>query len=77
MRKIASLCGWDVKESDGFMAPGGTNAILTAFIVGRHFAFPHVKTKGWLPSDKPVAFCSAQAHYAFPRAVMLSGMGTD
>lgn len=57
-KKFAELCGYPLETADGIFVPGGSFANITALMVARHDAFPHVREEGWLPNDKPVMFAS-------------------
>lgn len=43
VKKFADLCNFSDKTYDGIFVPGGTFANITALIVARHKAFPHVR----------------------------------
>ena len=67
----------NTKNTEGIFVPGGTMACTSAFMVARNWKFPHIKSKGIQHGDKPVSFCSAQAHYSAKRSSMMSGLGFD
>lgn len=43
IKKFAELCDFNMENHDGIFVPGGTFANITALIVARHAAFPHVR----------------------------------
>ena len=89
-REILSLMAWGgiigvscgvtilvVSRATGAVKKALFPAFITALMVARHAAFPHVRMLGWRDSDRPVCFTSVQAHYSIKRAAMLAGMGMD
>jgi len=75
LQKLADFVGFE--DCEGVLAPGGSLANLMAAIAARHVHFPHVKQHGLRADDRPVLFCSAEAHYSIKRAAMVLGIGTD
>ena len=57
---MAKQIGFNPELADGILCPGGTFANISAGMVARHAAFPHVKVDGWAPEDRPVMFTSKQ-----------------
>jgi hypothetical protein len=60
IKSMAAQVGMDRATADGILCPGGTFANVTALMVARNEAFPHVRMSGWSPEDRPVCFTSAQ-----------------
>lgn len=60
IKSMAAQVGMDRSTADGILCPGGTFANMTALMVARNEAFPHVRMSGWTAEDKPVCFTSAQ-----------------
>lgn len=50
---------YDMDEVDGVISPGGSISNFTAMLCARQKYFPHIKSKGFLPEDRPVCFTSA------------------
>ncbi|HED65529.1 MAG TPA: glutamate decarboxylase [Planctomycetes bacterium] len=65
------------ENGEGVFAPGGSVSNLISVLAARHRAFPHVKDEGLRPSDRPVMFTSAEAHYSLQRAGMIAGLGRN
>eukprot|EP01147_Barroeca_monosierra_P000560 gene560-3877_t len=77
IRKMAEIVGFNLDTVEGMLVPGGSFANMVGMIAARHNHFPHVRMEGWKSNDRPVAFCSAQAHYSVKRASMMLGFGMD
>jgi glutamate/tyrosine decarboxylase-like PLP-dependent enzyme len=58
VKETAKAFGFNVETADGLFVPGGTYANMTALMIARHHAFPHVKLSGFKPGDNPVSFAS-------------------
>ena len=74
---IGETFGFSKENIDGTMNPGGSMSNMMALLVARNEYFPHVKQKGWKPTDHPRAFTAIQSHYSINTAAMVAGMGTD
>eukprot|EP00049_Salpingoeca_infusionum_P002085 m.53943 g.53943 ORF g.53943 m.53943 type:complete len:358 (+) comp11378_c1_seq2:272-1345(+) len=77
IKRVAALLGFNPDTAEGSLVPGGTYANLTGMIIARHKYFPHVRMEGFRAEDKPIALCSAQAHYSVRRATMMLGFGMN
>jgi len=77
VKLFGSKFGFPAETVDGATCPGGSMAIMMSLLAARHEHFPHVRMEGWKGEDKPIAFTSAQSHYAVNRGAMMSGMGMD
>jgi glutamate/tyrosine decarboxylase-like PLP-dependent enzyme len=75
--KFASMFGFNTATADGCLNPGGSMSNMMALLAARHENFPHVREQGWLPEDKPVAFCADLSHYSLKRGAMVCGMGMN
>lgn len=75
--KFAGQFGFDTTTADGCLNPGGSMSNMMALLAARHETFPHVREEGWLPEDKPVAFCADLSHYSLKRGAMVAGMGMN
>jgi len=65
-----------IKDGDGIMLTGGSNANLMAIHCARERKFPDVKRKGNQGLDLCL-FVSNEAHYSHKKAMMLMGLGLD
>ncbi len=75
LERLARYAG--MEPAEGVLSPGGSLANLMAALAARHARFPHVKQHGLRPGDRPVMFCSTEAHYSIRRAATVMGLGTD
>ncbi|MDP6850311.1 MAG: aspartate aminotransferase family protein [Planctomycetota bacterium] len=75
VRKMGKMAGWD--DCEGIFNPGGSLSNLMAVLAARNAAFPHAKQRGLRGDDRPVFFCSEEAHYSVPRAASVVGIGMD
>jgi sulfinoalanine decarboxylase len=75
VRKMGKMAGWE--DCEGIFNPGGSISNLMAVLAARNAAFPHAKQRGLLAEDRPVLFCSEEAHYSVPRAASVAGIGID
>ena len=74
---LAKQFGFPVETSEGVSNPGGTMSNMMAVILARQETFPHVRTEGWKPEDRPIAYTSRQSHYSVARGAMVCGMGMN
>ncbi len=65
-----------IKDGDGIMLTGGSNANLMAIHCAREKKFPDVKRKGNQGLDLCL-FVSSEAHYSHKKAMMVMGLGLD
>ncbi len=71
----ADLLGYDASKAGGLFTFGGTGTLLYGVKIGLEKACPDTKKQGIC--EKPVLFCSEQAHYATKTVANWLGLGED
>jgi glutamate/tyrosine decarboxylase-like PLP-dependent enzyme len=73
--KMNALIGFD--RGEGIFCTGGSNANMIGALCARDRAFPESKAQGVHRGEHPVMFVSDQAHYSFPKAANVLGIGQE
>lgn len=70
--------GFDQNQIDGVFATGGAEANITAVQCALNHSFPAYGETGSLSfKNRPVIYCSAEAHHSVIRAAKVSGLGRE
>jgi len=73
LERMNALIGFDGGE--GIFCTGGSNANMIGALCARDRAFPESKVQGVHRGEHAVMFVSDQAHYSFPNAANVLGIG--
>jgi len=78
IRELGIRFGYNSEEIDGAFCSGGAEANLTALVCASQSKFPEIKTQGWKNiNDRPLIYCSAEAHHSVVKAAIIIGLGAD
>jgi len=73
---IRRLFGWG-DQGDGIFSPGGSLSNMYGMMLGRHWKFPELKSKGLFGHPPLVAFTSEESHYSIVKGANWLGMGVE
>lgn len=73
---IRKLFGWG-DQGDGIFSPGGSLSNMYGMMLGRHWKFPELKSKGLFGHPPIVAFTSEESHYSIVKGANWLGMGVE
>jgi len=73
--KISSFIGYDIKSSEGTLAPGGSMTNLMGLLMARDLKDPNAKFEGM--SKKMTVYTSNESHYSLPKNMTFAGLGRN
>ena len=76
IQNLCRLIGWDSKQSEGVVVPGGSSANFMAIHCARQRLSPDSKKTGHLHQLYRI-YVSKDSHYSFKKAAAVLGLGTD
>ncbi|MEO1652962.1 MAG: pyridoxal-dependent decarboxylase, partial [Bacteroidota bacterium] len=75
-QKFGEKMGYTPGKIDGTFCSGGAESNITALLCALNFHFPAYREEGLQGiKEKPIIYCSAEAHHSVLRAAMVAGLG--
>jgi len=76
IRDFGERFGYDPSTCDGVFTTGGAEANLTAVLAALNHRYPSFAEQGIFGMDqKPIIFCSAEAHHSVQKSAKVVGLG--